>query len=342
MGDWVVVAGVWSWLKWAELAQCLLIKSNSTTVVGESVVELGKHALVIVWVVESAHLLKMLLLTFLFGRSTEAMHVLSRDVSGSRSRVWPCGVDGNASSSCANASHLFYFLAKKHLQLLGLIIAVARLGPAAGATSFSCWPVVSCSRISVAQCTTRLRHTLFLAPPSLRARVILQESLAFLKVRHSIAAFWSPLDLFGIALHAVSSADSPRALPSRRPRSRISDWVISIANLKRIGLLLPHLPNRYFIWNIKGLDPIRLALRCHIHRPAIRWLLLLRIKHIIMLLRLMHSVQTLMRHLLPIIRALLCDLLVIANVIPCVPQLLVLLLLLLLLAKFGFQLVLVL
>ena len=61
-----------------------------------------------------------------------------------------------------------------------------------------------------------------------------------------------------------------------------------------------------------------------------------------MLLRLMHSVQTLMRHLLSILRALLCDLVVIANVIPCVPQLLVLLLLLLLLTKFGFQLVLVL
>jgi hypothetical protein len=49
-----------------------------------------------------------------------------------------------------------------------------------------------------------------------------------------------------------------------------------------------------------------------------------------------------MRHVLSIISTFLRDLVIIANVIPRVPQLLVLLLLLLLLAKFGFQLILVL
>ena len=282
MGDWVVVAGVRSWLKWAELAQCLLVESDSAAVVRVSVVELGKHALVVVWLVVAAQLLKMLLLTSLFGRSTEAMHVLSRDVSGSCGRAGPRGVDGCASSGCTNASHLFYFLAKKHLQLLGLIIAVARLGSVAGATTISCWPLVSCSRIAVAQCTTRLLHTLFFAPPSLRARVILQKPLALLKVRHSIASFRRPLNLFGTALHALSPADSQRALPSRRPRPWISNRVISIAtDLKRSGLLRP-LPHRYFIRNIKWLDPIRLALRRHIHDSAVRWLLLLRVEHVIL------------------------------------------------------------
>jgi hypothetical protein len=49
-----------------------------------------------------------------------------------------------------------------------------------------------------------------------------------------------------------------------------------------------------------------------------------------------------MRHILSIICTFLRDLMIVANIIPRVPQLLVLLLLLLLLTKFGFQLILVL
>lgn len=211
------------------------------------------------------------------------MHILSCYVSSSRCWVWPGGVDGYASSCCTSACHLFYFLTKKHLQLLGLIIAVTRIWSIAGATLISWWPLISCSRISVTQCTTRLLQNVFFAPPSLWACVILKKSLAFLKVRHSISSLWSPLNFFGIALNAISPADSQWTLPSWRPRSRISDRVIGIPNLKRVCLLLPHLPHRYFIRNIKRFDSISFALRCHIHHPiGSTRLILLRIKHIFM------------------------------------------------------------